>query len=166
MALLLIDGHNLIGRLPDISLSDPDDEQRLLAKLEAALAGTSGRVLVVFDPGPTPPVDAPPYRGGRIEVTFARPPDRADDVIMGVIRSDPNPKHITVVTADREILACARRRRCRIIKPDRFGARLRQRPTRRAPMPAQPVATGALASDTYMSYWYDYFGVPAAERDV
>ena len=34
----LIDGHNLIGRMPGISLDDPDDEARLVAQLRAFCA--------------------------------------------------------------------------------------------------------------------------------
>ncbi len=30
---ILIDGHNLIGRMPALSLADPDDERQLLALL-------------------------------------------------------------------------------------------------------------------------------------
>ena len=167
MATLLIDGHNLIGRLPDISLSEPDDEQRLLAKLESHLAGAPGEVVVVFDPGPNPPADAPPYRGGRVAAIFARPPESADDVIMRLIRADPNPRHITVVTADREILACARRHRCRIVKTDRFVQRLARRPRPHAVAPAaHPVPAGELATESYLTYWYDYFRVPDSEREA
>ena len=35
---LLIDGHNLIGHLPDLSLSDPRDEVKLVARLQAYAA--------------------------------------------------------------------------------------------------------------------------------
>jgi hypothetical protein len=30
----LIDGHNLIGALPDLDLDDPDDEARLVERLQ------------------------------------------------------------------------------------------------------------------------------------
>ncbi len=167
MATLLIDGHNLIGRLPDISLAEPDDEQRLLAKLETHFAGAPGQVVVVFDPGPNPPLDAPPYQGTRVAAVFARPPESADGVIMRLIRSDPNARHLTVVTADREILACARRHRCRIIKTDRFVQQLGRRPKRHAAArPVSVVPTGELASESYLTYWYEYFSVPDAEREV
>ena len=39
---LIIDGHNLIGILPDIQLDQPDDERRLLERLRAYRAW-SGR---------------------------------------------------------------------------------------------------------------------------
>ncbi len=38
---LIIDGHNLIGILPDIQLDQPDDEPRLLERLRAYRAGAA-----------------------------------------------------------------------------------------------------------------------------
>ena len=48
---LLIDGHNLIGRLPDLRLDDPQDEAKLVARLRVYHARTGKRVTVVFDRG-------------------------------------------------------------------------------------------------------------------
>ena len=48
---ILIDGHNLIGRLPDLRLDDPDDEAKLVLRLRAYAARTRKRITVVFDQG-------------------------------------------------------------------------------------------------------------------
>jgi len=49
--MLLVDGHNLIGKLPNISLSDPDDEAKLVRVLENYHAvRPHDEILVVFDP--------------------------------------------------------------------------------------------------------------------
>ena len=48
---ILIDGHNLIGRLPAISLQDPDDEEKLARMLSSYRARTGKSITVVFDPG-------------------------------------------------------------------------------------------------------------------
>ena len=48
---ILIDGHNLIGRLPGISLADADDEQALVRLLLSYRARTGKAITVVFDPG-------------------------------------------------------------------------------------------------------------------
>ena len=166
VATFLIDGHNVIGQLPDISLADPDDEDRLVAKLEGHFAHVRGRVVVVFDPGHDPPLDAPAPRVGRIEAVFARPPDSADDVIIRTIREEPNARQLTVVTADREILACARRHRCRVVKTEQFVRRLARRPPQpREREQEKPAPAGDLASDTYLEYWYEYFDVPPEQRD-
>ena len=48
----LIDGHNLIGALPDISLEDPDDEVKLILVLRSwAVARRRREVTVIFDGG-------------------------------------------------------------------------------------------------------------------
>ncbi|MGD9375749.1 MAG: NYN domain-containing protein, partial [Anaerolineae bacterium] len=47
---ILIDGHNLVGKLPVLSLQDPDDEQKLIELLRSYQARTGKEVIVVFDP--------------------------------------------------------------------------------------------------------------------
>lgn len=166
MAAILIDGHNVIGQMPDISLADPDDEDKLVRKLSAHFERVRGRVVVVFDAGPNPPIDALPPPRGRIEVVFSRPPEKADDVIMRLITSDPNPKHLTVISGDREILACANRRRCRIIRSEAFVRELERGPLRpKRRRAAQPELAGEIASETYLNYWYEFFDVPEHERE-
>ena len=48
---IMIDGHNLIGKIPGLSLDDPDDEEKLLVRLRAYRARTGKRLVVYFDPG-------------------------------------------------------------------------------------------------------------------
>ena len=45
----LIDGHNLIGQMPNLRLDDPDDEAKLLQYLRNFRARTGHRITVVFD---------------------------------------------------------------------------------------------------------------------
>ena len=48
----LIDGHNLIARVPGLSLADPDDEVKLLQLLKRwAVADARRKVTVIFDKG-------------------------------------------------------------------------------------------------------------------
>jgi predicted RNA-binding protein with PIN domain len=83
---LLIDGHNLIGQLPDLSLSDPRDEVKLVARLQAYAARSGRRITVVFDPGPqaVPPALQRRSRHGYVEVIYADPGQKADDVIRSI----------------------------------------------------------------------------------
>ncbi len=50
----LIDGHNLIAKLPDVNLSDPDDEIQLVLKLRQWTAVSAKRVVTVFFDGGIP----------------------------------------------------------------------------------------------------------------
>ncbi|MBL8045607.1 MAG: hypothetical protein JNL09_03645, partial [Anaerolineales bacterium] len=47
----LIDGHNLIGKMPGLRLDDPDDERQLVQFLRAYLARVKKSGTVVFDRG-------------------------------------------------------------------------------------------------------------------
>ena len=40
----LIDGHNLIAKLPDIDIADPNDEAKLVTRLRGFAAKTSKQV--------------------------------------------------------------------------------------------------------------------------
>ena len=61
---ILIDGHNLIGRLPAISLQDPDDEDKLVRLLKSYQARTGKSLTVVFDAGPASALSHKRRQGG------------------------------------------------------------------------------------------------------
>ncbi len=124
---VLIDGHNLIGRLPDISLADPDDEARLVSRLQG-YAGRAGKhVTVVFDRG-LPGGRSQALSGGRVEVVFAPTGCNADRVLIERIRRARNPQGLMVVTSDREVIAAARRRGARVIHAEAFVSELEKPP--------------------------------------
>ncbi len=52
--ILLIDGHNLIGAMPDIELADPDDEWQLVLRVRTYCAAKRVTATIVFDSGPGP----------------------------------------------------------------------------------------------------------------
>ena len=58
----LIDGHNLIGSLPGLSLADPEDERKLLDRLQGYARRSRRRMIVFFDQGN--PIYRNPRRGG------------------------------------------------------------------------------------------------------
>ena len=57
----LIDGHNLIAKIPGLSLSMPDDEERLVELLNRFGQHSRGKLEVFFD-------GAPPGAGRRAEL--------------------------------------------------------------------------------------------------
>jgi hypothetical protein len=99
---ILIDGHNLIGRMPGLSLQDPDDEDRLVAELRAWRGRTGKKITVVFDPGTTYALPETRRQGG-IEVVFAAHGSSADEVILRRVRRSQDPAGLTVVTSDRSL---------------------------------------------------------------
>lgn len=106
----LIDGHNLIACLPDISLDDPHDEARLVAKLKGFAAGTRKKCVVIFDQGIPGGSSSMSTRG--VEVVFAAARHTsADDLIKRRISRTRDAPNWTVVSSDRDILNHARSHR-------------------------------------------------------
>lgn len=138
----LIDGHNLIGRLPDLQLDDPDDEALLVQKLKSFAARTGKRCIVVFDQGL--PGGESKMSNSKVKVVFARHDSNADRVMMTRISGIQNPKDWTVVSSDNDVLAAARRRKMATMKSSEFAGIL-QRP----PEPDKPGVDEAI--DTHLS---------------
>ncbi len=120
---LLIDGHNLIGRLPDLRLDDPDDEAKLVARLRTYCARTGKRATVVFDRG-LPGGRSWELSGGGVEVIFAATGHIADGVLRERIRQARDPRGLTVVTSDRQVVAAAQARGARVKRSEEFAAHL------------------------------------------
>lgn len=148
---VIIDGHNLIGKMSGISLADPDDEAKLVGFLARQLHFLHKKVIVVFDKGAetdsAPRLDSP-----KLRVIFASPESSADEIIMDMIRRDPNPKGLTIVSSDNEIRRCARSRRARLISAEDFAGQLESAPSRR-----RRGAHRGEVDDIDVDEWLDYF---------
>ncbi len=110
----LIDGHNLIGQLPDLSLKDPHDEAKLVQKLMGFCARTSKTCIVIFDggiPGGWSTLSTRP-----VEVVFASPRTTADRVMRERILACKTPAQLIVVSNDNEVLAAAVARKMKTVK--------------------------------------------------
>jgi len=121
----LIDGHNLIGKLPDINLDDPNDEAKLVQKLIGFSARTKNRCTVVFDHGIPGGVSRMSNRN--VKVIFSSTNSNADKVMIDRIYKQKNPKDWFVVSGDNEVLSVARRRRIQVLTSSQF-VDLLQRP--------------------------------------
>ena len=120
---LLIDGHNLIGKLPDLSLEDPDDEAQLVARLRAYCAHTGKRATVVFDRGLVGGRSRE-LSGGGVEVIFASAGHTADAILRRRIHQAHDPSALIVITSDGEVIATARARGARVMRSEAFAAQL------------------------------------------
>lgn len=89
---------NVIGTRPDAWWKDRDAAMlRLVDMLERWAAADGENVTVVFERPPRPPI-----RSTVIDVTHAPKAhtDSADDEIVRIVRADPSPGLIRVVTSD------------------------------------------------------------------
>jgi uncharacterized protein len=152
---LLVDGHNLIGQIPDLSLADPDDEARLVMLLRGYATSKRGRtVLVVFDRG----VYGHPQRldGYGVTCQFARSPQDADAQIIRRLDGLRGRRDWAVVTADRALARAAEERKVRVIDSRVFARQLAE--GRRTPRKAPPEKGDAPMSPAELEEWLRLFG--------
>ncbi len=107
---ILIDGHNLIGQMRDLALSDPDDEVKLIERLRRYANRVNKRITVVFDPGRNSIRSQ--WReasvSGLIRVIFAHPGEKADDVIRARVSEEKDKQGLQLVTSDAAVANFAR----------------------------------------------------------
>jgi predicted RNA-binding protein with PIN domain len=108
--LVIVDGYNLILRSsrlkpgPNRTLRESRD--KLVNLLSWMMGANDVRYLVVFDGAQAGGRDE---TAGRVQVTYSRPPDKADDVIRHLVEKKVGgDEAITVVTSDLEVARHAR----------------------------------------------------------
>lgn len=122
----LIDGHNLIGKMLDIALDDPDDEVKLILRLRSWSArGRKRKVTVIFDRG-LPGGEEKGLSSGQVKVIFAPSGRSADSLLINRIRNVNNPAEYTLVTSDQRIIRLAEARRLLVSRSEVFAVRMDQ----------------------------------------
>ena len=121
---IIIDGYNVILRSPQLRPGDGrtlrQSREKLLNLLLWVMGSQPARMIVVFDGAEGGGHDE---KGGRIEVRFSRPPEKADDVIRRLAEQLAGGyEEITVVTADLEVARHARAMGATISLSDLFLA--------------------------------------------
>ncbi len=117
----IIDGHNLIGKLHGIELSDPEDERRLAEELQGFAHRTRRRLTIYFDRGTPGGRD---IRAGLVSLIFVsgRTADQAIAAHLGRLRGDA--RNWTVVSSDREVQAEAHAAGARVLSSEVFAKML------------------------------------------
>lgn len=119
----LIDGHNLIGKIEDIKLSDPDDEAKLVLRLITwAAVGKNRRVVVVFDGG-IHGTNWSNFKSERVRAVFVPRGRTADDWLINFMRHEvkKNVREFHLVTSDLQIIKQAENRRIAHTKSEDFA---------------------------------------------
>jgi len=120
---LLIDGHNLIGRMPDLDLEDPEDEAVLVQRVRQYCWRHRRRATIVFDAG-LPGGHSFCLSSPEVEVVFASGGHTADDLLRQRIRRAQDPAGLIVISSDHSVQAVARARGARVVPADAFAAEL------------------------------------------
>jgi predicted RNA-binding protein with PIN domain len=108
--LIIVDAYNLIHRAPVLRPGPGRTLRDAREKLENLLSWTVGagdaRFLVVYDGAQGGGSEG---HGGRIEVRYSRPPQKADDLIRELVEYNMDrEERVTVVTSDLEVARHAR----------------------------------------------------------
>jgi predicted RNA-binding protein with PIN domain len=119
----LIDGHNLIGRIPGLNLDDLDDEKKLIEILMEFCLQSGKDAEVVFDHSATGHARASVH--GRVTARFVRSGETADQAIARRLKNLGNAAaNWTVVSSDRQVQNSARRARARVVDSADFSREL------------------------------------------
>ena len=122
----IIDGHNLIGSIPNINLGDPDDEEQLISQLHAFFARIGKQATVYFDR--RAPGTEKERRLGNLCIRFVALPQTADDAIRRQLQNlGGRAKNYVVVSSDHCIQQNARMAGARILDSQRFAGTLLQK---------------------------------------
>ncbi len=150
----LIDGHNLIARLPDIQLDDPDDEAKLVIKLRGFVAKNKKKCTVVFDGGI--PGGYSKMSNKAVKVIFASAfRSNADNLIKERIKNIPDPGNWTIVSSDNEVLNFARSYKMKAETSSQFVQTLKRKPR---VQDNRDESTHVQVSKDEVEEWLDIFG--------
>jgi predicted RNA-binding protein with PIN domain len=150
---LLVDGHNLIGKMSTLSLDDPNDEAELVLRLRTYRARTNKLITVIFDHGL--PGGASKLSGGGVQVVFASGSATADKLILHRVRRHKDPASLVVVSSDQEIARAAEAAGARALSSEQFATQLEDDDS---PAPDAAEADAPVVSEAEVEDWLRLFG--------
>ena len=169
---LIIDGYNLLhaSGILGHGVGPGGLERSRVALLnflvESLDAGTLARTIVVFDAALAPPGLPRQVQHRGLTVRFAeKHHDSADELIEELIRLDPAPRRLTVVSSDHRLHRAARRRKATPIDSDKWHAEIIRVRLVREKSPAHVPKPGTPLSDYDVRFWLQKFGVELPPAD-
>ncbi len=119
----IIDGHNLIPKIPGFSLQDIDDENRLILLLQAYARQTRKTCIIYFDKAQ--PGQIHKQKAGLVTAYFVTQNQTADMAIQAhLIRLGQTARNWTVVSSDQAVINSAHLYHARSIKSEAFAKEL------------------------------------------
>ena len=121
----LIDGHNLIPRIPGLTLADVDDEMQLVEMLQEFCRRKRKQAEVYFDNAP--PGGSRARTFGLVMARFVRQGNSADDAIQERLkRLGRASRNWTVISSDQAVQAAARASQAHTLTSETFANMLTQ----------------------------------------
>jgi predicted RNA-binding protein with PIN domain len=121
----LIDGHNLIPKIPGLSLAALDDEMQLVELLQEFCRRIRKQAEIYFDNAPP---GQPRMRSfGSVKARFVRTGQTADAAIRArLVRLGGAARNWTVVSSDQQVLAAAHAARAQAVTSEMFARQILQ----------------------------------------
>jgi len=121
----IIDGNNLIGCSPDISLEDKEAREKLLYIVTKYQEKRNNSIIIVFDGEPENGL----YReevNQKFSVRYPRFGGSADEEIKELLGSYNDYRDVILVSSDRELKTMARKKGAKIVNSIEFYYKLKQ----------------------------------------
>lgn len=119
MKKLIIDGHNLIPKIPGLHLKDADDEARLIEVIQEYCRLARKSAELFFDGAPAPQTNQ--RKHGLVHVHFIKIGSSADDAIIQYVRSHAKEiDNLMIVSSDHRIQNAVRGMRCEVMPSEGF----------------------------------------------
>jgi predicted RNA-binding protein with PIN domain len=151
---IIVDGHNLIAKIPGLALNMIDDEIRLIQVLQDYCRKRRKHIDIYFDMAP--PGQARSEKLGSVTAHFVREGMTADEAIQRrLAQLRRGARNWTVVSSDRQVQAAARAAHAQVIPSEDFAARVFQASR------GQTTESGrdeVEMSDAELDEWLDIFG--------
>jgi predicted RNA-binding protein with PIN domain len=151
--LYLIDGHNLIPKIKNLSLKDLNDEEKLISLLNRFSTKARAQVEVFFDGAPAGFTRA--GKTGAIKTVFVKSGSSADEAMIERIKTIKiSNTGVTVVSSDHTIQIEARRMRFNVISSQEFSILMEEKFTHST----GETSNHPTLSDSEIQEWLDLFG--------
>ena len=121
----IIDGNNLIGSSPEVSLDDPDARQKLIDIIRKFQEKKKSKVIIVFDGEP----DNGYHRQmltNKFNVVYPKIGNSADDEIKKILSGYTYFKDVVLVTSDRELKTFAKKKGAKVVNSIEFNFELKR----------------------------------------
>ena len=153
MKKLIIDGHNLIPKLPGLHLKDMDDEVRLIERIQEYCRLSRKQAELFFDGAPLPQANM--RKHGLVHVQFIKAGFAADNAIIQYVRDHAKAvDSLLVVSSDHRIQNAVRAVNCEVISSESFAKMMND--TFASDTVVQQKRNKPL-SDTEVEEWLEFF---------
>ncbi len=121
----IIDGNNLVGCFPDITLDDPEARSRLLFVVSKFQENKKNNIIIVFDGEPDEGMRKQ-MASSKFTIVYPEIGNSADNEIKEILSGFNYFKDVVVVTSDRELKTFAKKKGAKTINSIEFYFELKR----------------------------------------